>query len=168
MKVHSKFIAFLLILIAFAGRSYGQQQSFVGNWLISQAKSSFGNVPFYTSVKQIQFKQDGDTVLIKSVSVNNANVADTSFSTYFIDGRSTEKLTNNKMKMKASMRWSDETHAFLRTAEYFSEDDSKPLLKLNEIWSLSRDGKELTITKAVRDEVNAQYSYTTTAVFDKQ
>jgi hypothetical protein len=157
----------LLILLLSSLKTFAQQERYVGNWLINPAKSNFGNVPLWTSVKQFQMRKQQDTLFLKSVNTDEAGHMDTSNSVYLI-GQILLKTMKNNMAMQAKINWSESDHNFLRTATYRDPADNKLLLVLNEIWSLSADGNELTITKSVQDVNNSALSYTTTAVLDKQ
>ncbi|MGN6181832.1 MAG: hypothetical protein ACTHNW_21810 [Mucilaginibacter sp.] len=169
MKIQLKhFVLMLCIMLISIVKSYAQQGKFEGNWLINQTKSSFGIVPFYTSVKQFDLKQTGNIININSIIVDQKGQADSSSSEYITNGQPTIKKVNDKLVMKASLSWSETNHCFTRTAEYSEAATNVVALKANEVWTLSADGRELTMTRVVQDFKNPQRSYTTTAVFDKQ
>lgn len=109
-----------------------------------------------------------DSLSIQSTATGQDGTDIVSGSTYAINGNALVKTTPDNRTMTATLKWSDQTKTFTRYGEYSQPGNDQLGIKVNETWSLSDDGKALTIVKQVDNVAAKDFTYTIKAVYDRQ
>ena len=164
-----KFVATLAASLVFAAVAVGAaaKANFSGTWVMDAAKSE-GMPPGLEQTLTV--KQDGDKITtdvkIKSPQGDRA-IEDG----YTLDGKEVE-FTNNMMrgmtgKGKRTSKWSADGNGIeiSETTDFQTPDGQNVTLKALRKWTLSADGKTLTIEQTVESPMGSQQSK---RLFNKQ
>jgi hypothetical protein len=143
-----------------------QNVNFSGKWKINNAKSSFGAAPSFVVPIEINVVQERDSVYLNAVNIDDKNEQSTSSAKYAVNGKPVERMFQQNIKLVGSFNWSEDKTRLLKDQKYINIDQpDQPLRKVKETWSLSGDGKVLTILQNVEGSNYDQYSVT--AIYEK-
>ena len=152
----------LAVLIGFITPSaQGAKADFTGKWSLDAAKSDFGQMPAPDSiVHDIEHKEPNVkvTTSLKSTSGDTTNTR-----TFSTDGKeSTNKLSMGgaEQAVMTTAKW--EGPSLIVSASF---DAQGTTVQLIDTWTLSADGKVLTIGRVVK---TPQGDFTTKTVYHKQ
>lgn len=162
-----KRILILLIAPAFlsAFAIQANRVNFSGDWKLNEGKSDLGQFArFATRLIKADQKDDAITIAKTAPSFNGEDVTITETLSY--DGKETETTVFGSSKRKSTAKWSDDGKTF--TISYtllFDFNGQITEIKGTETWTLSDDGKVLTL------QINSsspQGEFSSKAVYDKQ
>jgi hypothetical protein len=153
----------LALLIGFVSSPAWPQAKpdYSGKWNLDATKSDFGAMPAPTSiVHDIEHKEPN----VKITTTQKSEGGDTTNTrTFSTDGKdSTNKITmmGTEYPVKTSAKWDGQS---LLVSSSF--DAQGATVQLNDTWTLSPDGKVLTIARVAK---TPQGDFTTKSVYNKQ
>lgn len=152
-----------VLLMAFTVKA--DRANFTGQWKLNESKSELGQFGrFATRVIKAEQSDLNMTIAKTSPSFNGEDV--TVSETLSYDGKETETTVFGNSKRKSTAKWSEDGKTFMISYTVLLDFNGQTSeIKGTENWSLSEDGKVLTL------RVNAsspQGEFSTTAVYDKQ
>ena len=154
-------LAVLISFIAAPAWAQGAKPDFTGKWSLDAAKSDFGQMPAPDSIVQdIEHKEPNLKV---TTSIKSAAGDTTNTRTFSTDGKeSTNKLSmmGTEQAVKTTAKW--EGQSLVVVASF---DAQGATVQLNDTWTLSPDGKVLTIGRVAK---TPQGDFTTKTVYSKQ
>jgi hypothetical protein len=161
----------LLFFILFSTVTvYGQQINFSGKWALNSEKSDFAGYEYSPAIifNKTIIEQKADSIYL--ISVGDNGEADRShIAKYPLDGTPTEKIADDTIKVRGAFQWSEDKKQLVKNQTYYSTNTpNQPLVTMKQTWSLSDDGKELTIEQTQKAFDSRNPSYTIKAVYDKQ
>jgi hypothetical protein len=153
--------AALMLVVATPGWSQGGRPDFTGKWSLDAAKSDFGQMPPpELLVHQIEHKEPN----IKITTTQKSQAGETTNTRILTtDGKpSTNKIAmmGGEQEVKSSAKWDGEK--LLMTAAF---DAQGTAVELNDTWTLSDEGKVLTIVRLAK---TPQGDFTVKTVYNKQ
>ena len=163
----SKKIISLLIapalLLAFTSKM--DRTNLSGQWKLNESKSDLGPMQsFATRAIKIDQKDDGITISQTSPSFNGEDRTLTE--TWSYDGKETETTLFGSSKKKSTAKWSDDGKSLIISYVLNLDFGGQAMeIKGTENWSISDDGKTLTIQN---NSSSSQGDLSTKAVYDKQ
>ena len=147
---------FLLLCIPAAMLLAADKPDYSGHWVVDLAKSDFGMMPPPSKMERDIEHKDPD-MSIKSLQVGERGEMKTE-SKYTTDGKeATIKIRNREAKVKAI--WDGAKLKVNSKSEFNGNEFTQ-----QETWTLSEDGKTLTIENAIKAP---QGEFTTKSVFTK-
>jgi hypothetical protein len=153
----------LAVLIGVVSSPAGPQAKpdFTGKWSLDAAKSDFGGTPAPASVlHHIEHKEPN----VKITTTQKSEAGETTNTrTFSTDGKdSTNKITmmGSEYPVTTSAKWDGQS-----LAVHASFDAQGTTVRLNDTWTLSADGKVLTIARVTK---TPQGDFTTKSVYNKQ
>jgi len=167
MKTTIKTIRLIILLVLFSSlKIFAQQSNFSGTWLIDMSKSDFSKVPAFVMHSQLILTQTQDSIIVKASGTTQNGNFYSAIAKYSLDGKTIEREIPGDKKLISAMRWSADKTKLLKDQRYISTDNpDKPFRTIKKEWSLSNDGKTLTIDQNVVADTG---NYTIQAVFDEQ
>ena len=154
-------LAALIGFLSSPALSQGAKPDFTGKWSLDTAKSEFGQMPAPDSmIHDIDHKEPNVkiTTSLKSTAGDTTNTR-----TFSTDGKaSTNKLSmaGAEQAVTTTAKWDGQS---LAVSAAFDAQGTP--VQLNDTWTLSADGKVLTIVRIVK---TPQGDFTTKTVFNKQ
>ena len=143
---------------AFAGNA-----DFSGDWKLNESKSNLGQ--FNRAAKTMKIQGNVESIAIQRVSTNRAGEAVTTDEKLTFDDKETESTVFGNSKKKSKAKWSDDGKKLtVKSVIVFDRNGEKMEIKTTEVWTLSDDGKTLTIESTSE---SPQGSNTTKMVYDK-
>jgi hypothetical protein len=149
------FIAIALLAMTFLAAPSQAATNFSGEWKLNLAKSDYGPAPAPEFMTRT-IKHD-DPVLQMSTHQKGANGEATTQLKYTTDGKPVENTTPPS---KGSAKWDGDKLVIDSVRDFQGAD-----LKFHEVWTLSPDGKTLTINNHA---TVPQGEFDIVLVFDKQ
>lgn len=156
--------AFVLVAVSVAAAA---KPNFAGTWSLDTAKSECGQRG--CNAETLTVKQDGDKIDVERKfttqqgdrTTNDSYVADNK------EGDFTMQMMGNSQKGKRTVKWSADGGALeiKETASIQTPDGGTANIESTSKWSLSGDGKTLTIEQT---RVSPRGTQTTKRVFNKQ
>jgi hypothetical protein len=163
----SKKVLTLLIapafLFAFTTKMY--RSNFSGDWKLNESKSDLGAMAQFAT-RAIKADQKDNAITISRTAPGFDGGDATTSETLGFDGKEIESTVFGNSKRKASAKWSDDGNTL--TVNYVLNLDFNGQtfdVKGNEVWTLSSDGKTLTVQT---NASSPQGDLTAKAVYDKQ
>ena len=150
-------------LFAFTTKLY--RSDFSGDWKLNESKSDLGQMAQFAT-KAIKTDQKDNAITISRTAPGFDGGDATTSETLSYDGKETESTVFGSSKRKASAKWSDDGNAL--TVNYVLNLDFNGQtfdVKGTETWTLSSDGKTLTVQT---NASSPQGDITSKAVYDKQ
>ena len=150
-KNAKRFLSLVIVsafLFSFSNPVY--QTNFSGTWKLNEGKSELGQFGGrgVASKLVIDQKSDGVTVTRNSVNFQGEAVATTEILTN--DGKETETTLSPNAKRKASLKWAADGLTLTITYSISFDNNGQTFeLKGTENWSLSADGKALTLQNSL-------------------
>ena len=170
-KMRSKFAAagaalaaFALVAVAVAAAA---KPNFAGTWTLDATKSACGQRG--CNAETMTIKQDGDKLDVERKLTTQQGDRTTNDS-YVADGKEGEftmQMMGNSQKGKRTVKWSSDGSALeiKETASFQTPDGNSVSVESTSKWTLSGDGKTLTIEQTRNSPRGTQ---TTKRVFNKQ
>jgi hypothetical protein len=140
--------------------------NFSGSWALNEGKSELGQFGTRGAASKLVIDQKAETIGIDRTASNFQGETVTSTENLGFDGKEVENTFLGAAKKKSSMKWATDQQSF--TVNYnivFGQGDRTFELKGTETWTISADGKTLTIANAGS---TAQGEFSTKMVYDKQ
>jgi hypothetical protein len=158
MKTYSKNLFALLIAPAFlfAFTFKMDRTNFSGEWKLNESKSELGQFARFAP-RTIKTDQKADAISISRTAPSFNGDDATTNETLSYDGKETETTVFGNSKRKSTAKWSDDGKTF--TINYtllldFNGQTNE--IKGTETWTLSDDGKALTVqTKSTSSQGEA-------------
>lgn len=152
------------VLLSFTTHTY--KTDFSGSWSLNESKSEFGEFGPRFAARKIKADQK-DVAITISRTVTNQDGADvTNDEALTFDGKTVETTGLFNSKKKSTVKWADDGKSFvINYTILFERDGETTEITGKEAWSLSADGKALTV------QVNSSSSFgdfASKAVYDKQ
>lgn len=121
------------------------QTNFAGNWSFNESKSNFGENRFRFAATTMAVTQDAKILAVESTMPGRDGGEIKTSSKYNLDGTVSENPMFNTTR-KSTVTWSaDKTALTISSVMTFERDGEKREMKSAETWTLSTDGKLLTI-----------------------
>ncbi len=163
-KTSYKFLSLLFVsVLLFSFTKPVYQTNFSGTWALAQSKSDlgqFGGRGVATKIIVDQ-KTDGVTTTKTTPGFNGGDPITTT-ETLSNDGKEIETTVFGTAKRKSTLKWAGDGNSF---AVSYSVAFGQGEFKGTENWTLSADGKEMTITTNISGQ---QGDITIKTVYDKQ
>jgi hypothetical protein len=163
-RTSHKFLSLLFVsvlLFSFTNPVY--QTNFSGTWALSQTKSDLGQFGGRGVATKIIVDQKTDGVTTtKTTPGFNGGDPNTTAETLSNDGKETETTLFGTAKRKSTLKWAADGNSF---AVAYSVAFGQGEFKGTENWTLSADGKEMTIATNIS---SPQGEISLKAVYDKQ
>lgn len=152
-----------LFLYSSAGL-FAQKASFSGTWNLNDSKSDLGDSQFRGAVK-ITATQDANTLTLVRLSKGPNDEDRTTNEKYALDGSESQNTGFRNSVRKSKTSWSADGKVLTITSVMsFDMNGEKREFNSTEIWSLSPDGKNLTIVSTATMQ-NGEFKQT--RVYDK-
>jgi hypothetical protein len=160
---------FLILLVApvflFAFTTNLYKANFSGEWKLNESKSDLGPMAQWAT-RAIKTDQKDDAITINRTAPGMDGADATSAETLGFDGKEIETTVLGNSKRKASAKWSDDGNTLTVNYVLMLNFDGQTFdVKGNEVWTLSGDGKTLTVQT---NASSPQGDITAKAVYDKQ
>jgi hypothetical protein len=138
----------LLLLVVFSNSAKSQKVNFSGIWKVDSLKSNYGGFGPAAAAVTLKIVQAKDTISIER-TIHPGRGAARSFTDKLpLDGK-TMTNTNGTTKSSVSIKWSGQ--ALVETNSY-RDDTHNKTYQATETWTLSQDGKTLTIDRIVAND----------------
>ena len=147
-----------LALLALAALPALATPNFTGDWKLNASKSTFGQMPAPDSMTYKVTQSDPKLTVDTKQSSQMGEFARTN--NYTTDGKESTNEGFQGSTMKSTAKWDGDTLA-IDTKGTFGDNE----VTIAQKWSLSADGKTLTIAQAIK---SPQGEFEVKYVFDKQ
>jgi len=154
----SKRILIALALVATAALPALAAPNFSGNWKLNAAQSSFGQMPAPSAMTQ-KVTHEEPKLTVSSHQSSDMGDFDQQ-ATYTTDGKESTNEGFGGNAMKSTAKW-DGDNLLIATKGQFGDNE----FTMSEKWTLSADGKTLTITRTFKTGMGDMEQK---MVFDKQ
>lgn len=155
------------ILIVCTQMTKAQTLNFSGDWKINPPKSDFGKFGERSTPIEIKINQTKDSIIIERISRSSKGEIHSYVERLAINGNPVKILIGNSRSKTTAVKWVEDKQAMTEIANY--QDDMAPeqyaTSKGTETWSMSGDGKTLTIKRL--DEFR-DGNVPSTGLYDKQ
>lgn len=162
-NMRMKILAILLFLGATSLKAQ-QVTNFTGTWIRNTAKCDAGNLSINSVPIKIFVEQNKTQIQIKRISKTAQGDSTTYTEKLKFDASSAAALVKPNLNKSAVVAWSADNKKLTETSNY-TDGQGNPVQKGKENWTLSVDGKTLTIQTILI--ANGQ-DYQLTEVFDKK
>ena len=166
LSLFKKIFSLLVIsafLLSFTSNNY--KTNFTGNWKLNESKSDLGQFAQF-AVRTIKADQQQDSIRVTrtSPSFNGDDMTISETLTY--DGKETETTVFENSKRKSTAKWSDDGQKLNVNYTLLLDFNGQSMeIKGTEAWTLSTDGKTLTVQIS---SSSPQGDFSSKAVYDKQ
>lgn len=160
MKMSGKLLSAVIVSALLCSFTF-LQVSFSGTWSLNESKSELGQFGARVAATKMVVDQKADGITITRTT-NGSDAAET-----LVDGKEAESTVFNGMgKRKSTIKWTADRNGFSINANTALDRNGQTMeIKSAETWSLSADGKVLTIQNNIS---TPQGDITTKAVYEKQ
>lgn len=153
-----KSISILFFVLVSATSIRAQKINVSGSWTIQISKSDFQDQSPAAMYKALDIKQTADSLIVVGTrfpNPDNPAAVETissrkpaTISSYPLDGKVVHSILPDGRKMTASVHFSSDNQSLIRNSAYtLAGDLNKEDYKSEEIWTLSPDGKTLTLAR---------------------
>ncbi len=119
---------------------------FSGTWKFNESKSELGEGRFRGAANQLIVSQSGDDLSIERVSVRSSGEEMRSTEKITLDGKECTNTVFGDRERKSTAMWSDDMKTLTITSVMVFEREGQQItVNTTENWTLSEDGKTLTI-----------------------
>jgi hypothetical protein len=167
MKQKSQFqrlfvtLASLIVMIPLC--SFAAKPDFSGQWTLNESKSNLGEGRIF-SAANMKVTQEGNTLTIERTRTGRNGEARTTSETLTMDGKENISEGENRTS-STTVTWSEEGSTLtIKSKRGFNRQGETFEMNTTETWSLSGDGKTLTIQS---DSSSAMGDRSATLVYDK-
>jgi hypothetical protein len=157
-------ILMLLFIFAAYGLKAQQPINFTGIWLRNNENCDAGSLSINSIPVQLSVKQSSSQLEVKRLSKNAQGDSTSYIEKVKFDGSLATSPVKTNLNKSATIAWSGDHKQLTETANY-TDGQGNPMQKSKENWSLSADGKMLTIQTIILADGK---DYQLTEVFDKQ
>lgn len=156
--------AFVLVAVSVAAAA---KPNFAGSWTLDASKSECGQRGCGTETMTV--KQDGDKLDVER-KITTPQGERTTSDSYVADGKEgdfTMQMMGNSQKGKRTVKWSADASALeiKETASFQTPDGGTANLETSSKWTISGDGKTLTIEQT---RTSPRGTQTSKRIFNKQ
>ena len=167
MSTHSfkKLASFLFLAVLLFSFRPAQtfQTDFSGTWKLNESKSELGQYGARGVASKIMIEQKKDMVSLAKTANNFQGEEATTTEILSFDGKETESLVFGSAKRKAKLKWSSDGQNMLVSATIAFEREGQTFdISSTETWSLSSDGKTLTVVSNIttpQGEISIKAAY---------
>jgi thioredoxin-related protein len=158
---HSHVLLFLFFCFLFNVKvAFAQGPDFSGTWALLQRISLSGKDYANGLPKQLKVSQKQDSVTFERLNVYENNEEITTREALSFNGSSTVTMSpvSNKKRV-AFIKWSSDMKSL--TEQIYlkaSTEENKSDIKITEVWTLSDDGKMLTVVKVSENDKGEKWS----------
>jgi len=154
----------LMVVSAFAFAAINANATdFSGEWKLNESKSNLGQ--FGRAAKTLKIQGNVENIAIQRISTNQAGEAVTTDEKLTFDDKETESTVFGNNKKKSKAKWSDDGKKLnVKSTIVFERNGQSMEIKTTETWTLSDDGKTLTIDSTSE---SSRGTNTTKLVYDK-
>jgi hypothetical protein len=158
----------LLGVMFVTGRiDFTQKIDFSGNWILKEQKSITGTLYLNAVPKKIKVVQRADSFLIERINMNASREDIMTSESIVLDGKPFDTFTPSKRRKITNIKWEKDSQSLIEIAVYMSSTNQTAIeYKITDTWSLSADGKTLTMIRV--DESSTEQSWSVKAIYDKQ
>ena len=139
------------------------QTDFSGAWKLNESKSELGQFGARGVASKIMIEQKTDVVSLAKTANNFQGEEATTTEILSFDGKETESLVFGSAKRKAKLKWSSDGQNMLVSATIAFEREGQTFdISSTETWSLSSDGKTLTVVSNIttpQGEISIKAAY---------
>lgn len=138
----------MLIGLLFAATAVTAQTNFSGTWV--QKNKEFISGPKYANAvpEQVKLTPKKDSIAFEVISIAQNNSTDTAHYTLATNGGLFSDISKSKRKYTKKLQLSADKKTMTVTSIYKSaENDTEVEITRTETWSLSADGKQLTLNR---------------------
>ena len=161
-KTSHKFLSLLFVsVLLFSFTKPVYQANFSGTWALNEGKSDLGQFGARLAATKIVIDQKADGVTTTK-TVNGQNGEATITETLTNDGKEVETALSANAKKRSTLKWGADGNTF---AVSYTLSFGQGEFKGSEDWSMSADGKTMTIKTTVNFNGN---DVVTSAVYDKK
>ncbi|MBN2612668.1 MAG: hypothetical protein JXB00_14020 [Bacteroidales bacterium] len=161
IPIRTFIMSFCFLFLTAAIKS--QNLDFTGTWKLNEAKSEMGEGRFRSTSNQITIVQSENKLTLEKVFVRPSGEEFKSTETYTLDGKEcTNTVFGDREKKSTASRTEDGNALIIKSVMVFERGGEQMTVNTSETWSLSGDGKTLTIDYASaspRGERKNKYLY---------
>jgi hypothetical protein len=164
---YTSLCAFLLLVFSMANANAQNtnKPDFSGTWTVNYDQSNLGDIPHYAISNQIQYSVSNDYIELK-LTMNTPNGADTSdYKKLSLNQSTIDNSEPDKRKRTYTLNFSN-NKLVITTVANAPGDPSTVQYQIAEEWTLSADGKTLSIDKTVSTPADG-LQYHVVAVYHK-
>ncbi|HTD99012.1 MAG TPA: hypothetical protein VK668_06975 [Mucilaginibacter sp.] len=161
MKTLTLSVLFTFLVISLKAQ---QVTNFTGTWKRNTDKCDAGNLSVNSIPISISVEQSKSQIQIKRVSKSAQGDSTAYTEKIKFDDSSVTSGVKPNLNKSATVAWSIDQKQLIETANY-TDGQGNPMQKVKENWSLSDDGKTLTIQTIILADGK---DYQLTEVFDKK
>ena len=146
-------VLFAVVSFGLLSGSLFAQPNFSGSWAFNESKSTLGDGPSM-SATSMTVKQEAGLISIDLVRPSFDGGEATSTEKYTLDGKESVNEGMMGSSIKTVTTWSDNKKElnFAKTIAFDMNGETMEI-KINEGWSLSDDGKTLTVKSAMKSDM---------------
>lgn len=160
----------IVIILFSAVRSFAQTPDFAGNWKINVQKSDFGSIKPFVIFDHGTIIQTKDSIYLTVVGADaNGNAIHATPVKYALNGSPNQRVEQDTIKVVGTCEYTADKKAMIKRMTYTSANNPQNVLEtIVETWSLSGNGKELSVKRDLKSFDKKEISYSIIAVYDKQ
>ena len=142
-----KLTALLFLLYGFISLYAGDNGvNFSGTWGFNESKSTLGEGPGRRADAKLVIKQTVDSMYVERSGTRRSGDTYTYMEKLTLDGKSCSNTFMADREKTSLLQWSaDKKSLLINSTMIFQREGNTMEIKVNENWSLSADGKVLTI-----------------------
>lgn len=146
-------VLFAFVSFTLLSGSLLAQSNFSGAWALNESKSTLGDGPGM-STTSMTVNQQADVISIDLVRPSFDGGTMNSSEKYTLDGKESVNKGIMESSVKTITTWSEDKKAltFAKTILFDMNGDTMEL-KITEVWSISDDGKTLTIKSSMKSDM---------------
>jgi len=115
--------------------------SFSGNWILSEAKSDFGNSGFRNASSEMNIDQDDDLLMVKKLNISEWGDDKFTNEEIFLDGTEMKSEVFNSPRISTASFDSKIKTIIINSVVKFNRGGNTIEIKGSETWSLEEGGK---------------------------
>jgi hypothetical protein len=144
-KKNISFSFLMLVILLFVSASAIAQSNFSGTWSLDEKKSNLGDVPFRIASDKIVIEQDKDAITMQRTGQGPNGVFEIK-DRFTFDGKESQNQFFGESKKKSNLSWATKKLMNIKSKASFTTPEGDAMeIDINENYSLSEDGKTLTI-----------------------
>ena len=158
-------LLFAFVSLGLVPGSLFAQPNFSGSWAFNESKSILGDGPMMSATSMTVDQQEGLISMdLVRPSVDGGDMKTTE--KYTLDGKESVNTGMMDSSIKTITTWSDDKKElkFAKTILFDMNGDTMEI-KISEIWSMSEDGKTLTVKSTMSSQMGES---TVTLAYDKK
>lgn len=157
----------LIIVITALCFLFADAQDFSGTWNLKERTSLTGNDYQNGLAKQITITNKKDSISITRIVANQYGDV-TQIEMVSIDGKPNPVITPGKRKKIAVIQWTINNKGFTESGSFSTPEDQNDIsYKISETWTISDDGKRVTIVKTYESTKDATDKWSMKGEYEK-